>query len=201
MTQPDGPAQVVGEQLVDHVVEIMVGAFSQDPLWAWAFPDPERRQDQHRHLWRLFVEGAIRYPWVWLNAARTAASVWIPPDGTEFAPEQEERFTELVVAQTGAGADRVFQAFGTLEVAHPRSQPHFYLSLLGTAPAHRGHGHGLALLAENLRRVDQLGAPAYLEASNLVNVPLYARYGFVHLQTLELPDGGPEVATMWRDPR
>ena len=201
MTQPDGPAQVVGEQLVDDVVEIMVGAFYRDPLWAWAFPGPERRQDQHRQLWRLFVQGAIRYPWVWLDAARTAASVWIPPDGTDLAPEQEERFSQLVVEQTGAGADRVFEAFEALEAAHPRSQAHFYLSLLGTAPAHRGHGYGLALLAENLRRVDELRAPAYLEASSLVNVPLYARHGFVPVQTLELPDGGPEVVTMWREAR
>ena len=200
MTQPDRTAQVVGEQHVDAVVEIMAGAFYADPLWGWAFPDPQRRQDQHRQVWRLFVEASIRYPWTWLNAAGTSASVWIPPDGTELGPEQEARFEQLVTEQAGSDAQRVFAAFDALEAAHPHGQPHFYLSLLGTAPAHRGHGHGLALLAENLRRVDELQAPAYLEASNLANVPLYARYGFVPVQTLQLPDGGPEVVTMWREP-
>ena len=200
MTQPDQPAQVVGEPEVDDVVEIMAGAFFTDPLWGWAFPDPQRRRDQHRQVWRLFVQAAIRYPWVWLNGPRTAAAVWIPPGGTELGPQEETRFEQLVTEQAGPHAARVFHAFEALEEAHPHGEPHFYLSLLGTAPEHRGHGYGLGLLAENLRRVDELQAPAYLEASNLVNVPLYARYGFAPVRTLQLPDGGPEVVTMWREP-
>ena len=41
----------------------------------------------------------------------------------------------------------------------------------------RGRGLGLGLLAENLRRFDQAGMPAYLEASNPTNVALYGRRG------------------------
>jgi predicted acetyltransferase len=78
--------------------------------------------------------------------------------------------------------------------------PHFYLSLLGTDPRQAGHGYGLGLLADNLRRIDDLGAPAYLEASNTANVPLYERYGFEVLSSFQ-PTGGPLVFTMWREPR
>ena len=41
--------------------------------------------------------------------------------------------------------------------------------------------------------------PAYLEASNPANVALYARYGFDVFASFTLPQGGPEVITMWRD--
>ena len=88
-------------------------------------------------------------------------------------------------------------AFEALEHAHPRDESHYYLTMLGTAEEHRGHGYGLQLLSDTLRVVDEAGLPAYLEASNSVNVPLYARYGFAPLSTVELP-GGPPVTTMWR---
>lgn len=96
---------------------------------------------------------------------------------------------------------RVSRAFELFEAAHPREEPHYYLSLLATDPAHRSHGHGLRLLADNLRRLDAEGASAYLEASNPANVPLYERHGFKLLGAFDLPDGGPTVHTMWRTPR
>ena len=34
--------------------------------------------------------------------------------------------------------------------SHPRERPHYYLSLLGTANAHRGKGTGMQLLRDNL---------------------------------------------------
>jgi hypothetical protein len=52
------------------------------------------------------------------------------------------------------------------ETHHPHDRPHHYLSLLGTHPEHRGQGKGMALLAENLAQLDELGMPAYLESSN-----------------------------------
>lgn len=185
---------------VDACVAILVGAFYDDPLWSWAFPDDSRRRAQHAVVWRLMVEGAIRYPWTWLAAGGAATSVWIPPGGTELSDEVAGGLESVLVDLLGAGASRVQGALAALEAAHPHDPPHFYLSLLGTDPARRGHGHGLRLLADNLREIDALGMPAYLESSNPGNVALYARHGFVPVG-LATPPGGPDVVTMWRDPR
>jgi ribosomal protein S18 acetylase RimI-like enzyme len=54
-------------------------------------------------------------------------------------------------------------------------------------------------LAENLRRIDEAGMPAYLEASNPTNVALYERQGFEVRGSFKLPGDGPEVFRMWRD--
>jgi ribosomal protein S18 acetylase RimI-like enzyme len=107
----------------------------------------------------------------------------------------------LLLELLGAQADRAFEAFGLLEQAHPHDRPHYYLSLLGTDPEHRGHGHGLGLLADNLARIDDEGMPAYLEASNPANVELYERYGFEVVSSVHPSDGAPVVATMWREAR
>jgi predicted GNAT family acetyltransferase len=79
--------------------------------------------------------------------------------------------------------------------------PHYYLSLLGTHDDHRGKGTGMALLRENLARIDAEGAPAYLESTNPANLARYESVGFVRLGEFAAPEGGPTVTTMWRDPR
>jgi ribosomal protein S18 acetylase RimI-like enzyme len=186
----------------DRAVEILAGAFYDDPLWAWAFPDPDRRIDQHRRLWRLFVEGAARYPNTWLNADRSAVAVWIPPGGSELSAAQEPLFEPLLVDLLGAEqSDRVLALAGEFDRAHPRDVDHYFLTLLGTDPEQRGRGVGLQLLADTLAVVDAEHQPAYLEASNPANVALYERHGFRTRSTFAAPGGGPEVCTMWRDPR
>ena len=51
---PLGVRQVTGAD-ADRVTELFALAFYEDPTWSWAFPDPERRMDQHRLLWSLFL--------------------------------------------------------------------------------------------------------------------------------------------------
>ena len=184
-----------------RVTDLLVGAFAEDPTWAWAFPDPLARPAQHRRLWGLMVAGALRYPWVWLTAGDAATSVWIPPGGTELSAQQEASIEPMLREVLGDGAGRVLDTLELFDAAHPREEPHYYLSLLATDPAQRGRGLGLGLLADNLTRVDADGAPAYLEASNPANVPLYERHGFEVLGFFDLPDSGPRVHTMWRPPR
>lgn len=195
------PRRCASAQDASDVVAILASAFYDDPAWSWAFPEPSLRAEQQRRLWTLFVEGAMRYPYVWLTEGNTATSVWIPPDGTEFSDEQEAALEPMIEEMLGDDSARVMRMFELFDRAHPRDVPHFFLSLLGTSTEHRGRGHGLGLLAHNLREIDEAGMPAYLEASAPVNVPLYERQGFVVLDSFQLPAGGPEVFTMWREAR
>ena len=141
-------------------------AFHDDPTWSWAFPDPLRRQEQYAVFWRFIIAGALRYPWVLMTQGCEAASVWIPPGGTEIAPEDEARVAPLLEELVGKRAGEVMQLLDRFEAAHPRNEPHYYLSLLGTHPSHTGRGIGMGLLAENLARIERERMPAYLESSN-----------------------------------
>ena len=100
---PDAATRVVDETLAELCAEVLAGAFYDDPLWSWAFPDDDRRLDQHRACWRMCVEGAIRYPWVRLTADGAATAVWIPPGGTEMTDEGAERLEALIVELLGPG--------------------------------------------------------------------------------------------------
>lgn len=87
------------------------------------------------------------------------------------------------------------------DASHPTGDPHYYLSLLGTHPDCRGLGLGMALLAENLAKIDEEAMPAYLESSNPENVKRYERLGFRRVGEFSTPDGSRIVASMWREAR
>jgi hypothetical protein len=52
-----------------------------------------------------------------------------------------------------------------------------------------------------LDRADRDGVPAYHEATTPRNRALYERHGYVNQGAFTLPDGGPTLWRMWRDPR
>jgi GNAT superfamily N-acetyltransferase len=181
------------------VTQIMCRAFHEDPTWSWAFPDPGRRQDQYAVFWEFLIAGAMRYPWVFMTEGGESASVWIPPGGTEIAEEVEADVEPLLGDLLGPRAGDVLELLERFDAAHPRDEPHFFLSLLGTDPAHAGRGLGMALLAENLERIDHEGMPAYLESSNPANNHRYERHGFAKSGEFYPPGSDIPVTTMWRD--
>ncbi len=184
-----------------HVTSIIAAAFVHDPLWAHAMARPDGDTAHHAEFWRLFVEGALRYPCTWLTGGGEAAALWIPPGGTELTPEQEHRLESLAAGRLGPAAGGFAELLGRFEAARPRAEPHYYLSLLGTHPDHRGKGLGMRLLAHTLERVDAEHLPAYLESTNPANNRRYAGVGFEPLGEFRYPGGGPAVTTMWRPAR
>jgi GNAT superfamily N-acetyltransferase len=157
--------------------------------------------DHHRIWWGLGVHSAVPYGCVWMTVDGGAASLWIPPGKPELSAEDQARVEPLLGELVGSHADEVLVLLDRFEANHPRHTPHFYLSLLGTHPDHRGHGKGMALLAANLAQIDEQGSPAYLESSNRANDHRYERVGFVNVGEFAAPAGGPTVAGMWRNPR
>ena len=197
---PPGVCRVTDAD-ADRVTELFALAFYDDPTWSWAFPDPEQRMDQHRVVWGLFLHSALPYGWVWMTDDGGAASLWIPPGEPELSEADEARLEPLIRDLAGSRADDVLALFERFDANHPRREPHFYLSLLGTHPDHRGRGQGMGLLAANLAMIDDLRLPAYLESSNRANDRRYARLGFVEIGEFAVPGNGPTVGCMWRDLR
>lgn len=179
-------------------------AFYDDPVATWILPDDARRKKylgrlfetmtRHHHLSGGGVEVACDGP------AIGAAALWDPPDGwresgrTQLA--QIPMFLRVFGAQSGRG--RAVQEL--MKRAHPE-EPHWYLAAIGSDPAVRGKGFGQVLMRSRLERCDAEYCPAYLESSKAENLPYYQRFGFQVTGEITIPDGGPKLWPMWRDPQ
>lgn len=184
---------------LETLVEIITLAFADDPVAGRLLRRPGAPASEMAGFWRLILLGALRYPWVWLWNDGQAASVWIPPEGTEMSEAQEAEFDAFAERKLGGdGAAYLSAAVEAFDDNHPHAEAHYYLSLLGTHPAHRGRGMGMALLADNLTRIDAERKAAYLQSTNPANDHRYARVGFVPTGSFRLPGDGPMLTSMWR---
>jgi GNAT superfamily N-acetyltransferase len=191
------PARVAGPEDIDAVVDTLTKAFFEDPVWGPAFPDAVRRSAQAAAMWRVYVTSAMRYPWTLVTENVEAAAVWIPPGGAELTEQEEGELKTLLLNSAGPEvAEGIMAIYDQFEAAMP-SEPHFYLTLLGTHDDHRGKGLGMGLVMESLARIDALGAPAYLESSNPANDARYERVGFAR-DRFTIAATGHVVTTMWR---
>jgi GNAT superfamily N-acetyltransferase len=191
-------ARVAGADELDELTETLTLAFREDPVWSWGFSVRERGLEGMRAAWWLFLHSALEHGWVWRTENGAAVALWVPPGEPDLVGEDEKRFEPLMRETLGGDAARLLGAFERFEVARP-SEPHYYLSLLGTHPDHTGQGWGMGLLGDNLARIDAEGAAAYLESSNPANVPRYERLGFAVFDEFAVSEE-IAVAQMWRNP-
>lgn len=187
--------RVAGQPDLPALTDTLWAAFRADPLWGWAFPEHEKLAA----WWCFLIRSALRYQHVFVAGEFAAVSVWIPPGAAELTEEEEGQVGPLLDELLGPHAPAVLRLLERFESAQPRDPPHYYLSLLGTHPKHRGAGLGMGLLAENLARIDREGMPSYLESSNPENVGRYERLGFERIGEFSTPDERHSVATMWRE--
>ena len=190
--------RVAGPTDLDTVTTIIRCSFAEDPVWGPAFAGAA--SDEARHaIWRSYVGAAMRFPWTWLSAGDEATSVWYPPGTDEMTADLWDGYVAVMHDHLGSDVtDRVIALYERFDAARPQGEPHYYLSLLGTHPDHRGAGHGMRLVADNLARIDAEGAPAYLESTNPANIDRYGRAGFEIIGAFEGYVPGSVVTTMWR---
>jgi GNAT superfamily N-acetyltransferase len=166
----------------------------------WLVPDIEHRRQIAQPLFALHTDAYLPHGETYRTADGSGVAVWLPPGAQLQTPEQEEEFGAAVLHLAGPYADRAFLLAETFARHHPTT-PHYYLQFLSTEPAYQGRGIGSAFLRQMLHRADREGMPAYHEATTPKNRALYERHGYVAVGEIALPDDGPVVWPMWRDPR
>jgi RimJ/RimL family protein N-acetyltransferase len=87
---------------------------------------------------------------------------------------------------------------GLMEFRHPRTA-HHYVLIVGVVPELQGQGVGTALMRPTLEHCDEVGLPAYLEASSERSAALYERLGFRCERELRLRSS-PPLRLMTRPP-
>ena len=180
-------------------------AFFDDPVMNWMMPADAARAKGLPILFgalarhHFLAQGACEVA-VAADGTVGGATLWSPPGGWRQSTYSDLRMMPAMIRAFGRRAQAGASIAEFMKKRHPE-EPHWYLSVIGTDPAMRGTGLGFALMRSRLDRVDAEHAPAYLESSKPENVPYYERFGFEVTQELVVPDGGPTLWAMWRNPR
>lgn len=187
---------------------VLARAFYDDPVMEWIWPSPAAR----RRALPIFFSISARHEFLPSGGTDVAAvetgsgkhhvvgtAVWEPPARPNL-PLWRGLLTVPGIVHALRGrlrtGSRVASAF---EKARP-SEPHWYLSYIGTDPTVRGTGLGSQLIRSTLAGCDVTGMPAYLESSNPANTTYYEGFGFEVLTEIRIPGGGPTALGMWRPP-
>jgi GNAT superfamily N-acetyltransferase len=194
--------EVAGDQDAEQIGALISGAFWDLEASTWIIGDPEAAQRIFPGYFTLVVAGLMSGGGVveW-TAGRDAVAVWLPTAADEPEPDLAEWDLMLdKVAGPYAARFRVFE--GLQRAHHPHGVDHHYLAMLAVRPDRQGLGLGSALLRAHHAGLDRDGVGAYLEAAGPRQRELYARAGYRdHGGPYGLPDGGPQLYPMWRDPQ
>ena len=186
------------------MVAALASAFSEDPLFTWlagAGPD-KPLEPKMRILFDAFAKLDLGRSdhLIFTDEDHIGAAVWKAPNKWKMPTGDMVRSLPAMLRAFGSKAPRMVSAITAIEKVHPKEE-HYYLEALGTRQDMQSKGIGSAVMGHMLDRCDAEGMPAYLESSNLRNVPFYARHGFEATGEIVVGKGAPTVTAMWREPR
>jgi GNAT superfamily N-acetyltransferase len=197
-------ARPAGKADIAKLSHVLGRAFYDDPVTMWMLPDDKSRParlprlfaalTRHHHLAGGGVEVACDGPGI------GAAALWDPPNRWKQSAREQLAMLPSIVRAFGYRSPAAREVVELMKRHHPE-EPHWYLAIIGSDTTVRGRGFGQALMRSRLDRCDAEHCPAYLESSKPENVPYYERFGFTVTGELALPNGGPTLWPMWREPR
>ncbi|GIF76751.1 GNAT family N-acetyltransferase [Asanoa siamensis] len=187
---------------VPALKSVIAEAFMADPIADWIFRDEARRYAEHLVFFGAFVDLALAGGQAHTVDGHKGLTLWLDVDVDAAQPDDGGMGAAFEAGLDPETLKRVGVLDDLMTAGHPHDRSHAYLPFIAVHPDHQGTGVGSVLLKHRLAELDATGTPAYLEASTLRNAALYERLGFQRLDTtIDLPEGGPSLYPMWRDPR
>jgi GNAT superfamily N-acetyltransferase len=179
MTQQHAPSSHVAVPAnrddIEALSQLIADAFHSLNVSGWLIPDQAARREIFPRYFRMYVERAFADGLVHTTPDRAGVALWMPGSGPAGPPDG---YAEQLAGITGPWVNR-FQVFDAeLGSHHPAGTGHHHLALLAVAPGWQNQGIGTALLDAHHAALDQLGVPAYLEASSERTRGIYLRHGY-----------------------
>ncbi|QXC62704.1 GNAT family N-acetyltransferase [Aquihabitans sp. G128] len=149
---------------IPRVGEALAAAFADDPVWSW-LASPRASWSERAAAWfaaeaRTQLRG---HGEVLVDDELRGAALWSSPGHWQTKPSESVALLLPSLRLFRSRSVRGLRTVSAMEAKHPKARLHWYLAVLGTDPAHQGHGVGSALIRAVTDRCDEQGLPAYLE--------------------------------------
>lgn len=189
---------------VEQGAGVLARAFQNDPMMKYFVADSARMLDRPVGLYRASIRLGLSYGEVYTTRSMAGVAIWVSPGHTDFTLGQLLR-SGLLTAALSMGLKsmvRFMKSASFLEKVKNQviSRPHWVLVLLGIEPAQQSRMLGGLLIQPILARADAEGVPCYLDSANERNHAFYRRHGFKVAAQGQVPQGGPQIWAMLREP-
>ena len=186
---------------VSRLADALARAFDGDPPMRWFLSDAETRVARARRLFDVMLRRVhLGRDYCYTTNDVVGGALWVPPGTWRLGVVDQVVLLPGMVRVFGRGLARAQRGLTVMESGHPTT-PHYYLDSLGVEPGWQGQGLGSALMQPVLERCDIERMPAYLNAGSARSRDLYLRHGFEVTEEFSLPEDGPPLWRMWREPR
>ena len=172
---------------------VLADAFHEDPLWNAVFADVPEREATFRAFIQTPLLYSLRYGGVYANSERMEGiAAWVPGERADMSLWgliASGAFGPMVRigSRVGATLQHVFGPWSRARRRHMRGRRFVYVTVIGVAREHQGHGIGGRLMRSFGEASDRSGLPVYLETETEGNVRFYERLGYRVLETMTLP--------------
>jgi ribosomal protein S18 acetylase RimI-like enzyme len=195
----------VTESNVTDAVRILTGAFWNDPLVEYLFPELKERKRQLDILFRVNVDFGLDAGEVYCTSSMLGCAVWLFP-GDKDRPRlgrdklPAARFKSLLDGQSLQRLSGFIQYMKERHISI-MSGPYCLLLFLGVAENQRRKGVGSRLMQPVLQFADEKRMPCILDTMNEDNLDFYRAHNFRVCQRYHICGNGPETWTMIRYPK
>ena len=185
---------------IPQLAATLASAFDGYPWTDWAVPADNHQGRLETIFTHDLTDMGLAHGETWTTDDAASVAVWIPPKEQQTAEIDWEAHGERVMPLFGDRLARIEAGDALIMPLRPR-RPCWYLATLGTRPERQGEGLARAVLAPVLARCDAEGLPALTETTTPENVRFYERLGFTVLHQVTLPEDGPPLWILWREPQ
>jgi ribosomal protein S18 acetylase RimI-like enzyme len=197
---PPQPVRRATPADVRELARTLAAAFRGNPWTRWTIDEDDHERRVRETYEVVLGQLALPFGEVWTTDDRAAVSAWAGAGGDGELARALARVESQTAALAGRRAEAAAATAALLAERRP-ARADCYLTALGVRPERQGQGLGSAALAPGLARCDAEGQCAALDTSDPANLDFHARHGFHVVDEFELPDGGPRMWVMLREPR
>lgn len=205
MSLPNMTPVLLATSQVEQGAALLARIFQHDPLIQFLLGDSAGKLDKPARFYQAAIRMGLLYGEVYTTPTLGGVAVWISPGNTDltFGQVLKSGFLTAVCTIGLNPLGRFIRTTNYIETIKKQTlstRVHWNLVLFGIDPAQQGHGLGSHLISPILAKAEAENIPCYLESANERNLSFYRRHGFEIAVHGQIPNGGPPMWFMVREP-
>ncbi|MCU5773203.1 hypothetical protein N5923_14940 [Erwiniaceae bacterium BAC15a-03b] len=186
---------------LDKVCDLLAAEFYNDPVHKVVFATLEDRVDVLRRFFRIYVNLANDCGGTLLAENDAGALVYFRPEAIEMISKNHAAVNNQLIEVCGSSFATALAYINGLDHFHPRTPPHYYISLLAVNRQSRGGAVVRDLFRDLHSILDKDHFPCYAECTRFSTRTLLRRWGYRDAGAPLCIEGFPELYPIWREPQ